>query len=89
MYHTAFLLRGTDLLDRQGLAATWRLFPSGPDIISAMQRGDLDLGYIGLPPVIIGIDKRSLPCLHCRRPCGRDGDDRGARDPDPWGMRGA
>ena len=64
MYHTAFLLRGTDLLDRQGLAATWRLFPSGPDIISAMQRGDLDLGYIGLPPVIIGIDKGlSLACI--------------------------
>jgi NitT/TauT family transport system substrate-binding protein len=64
MYHTAFLLRGTDLLDRQGLKATWRLFPSGPDIISAMQRGDLDLGYIGLPPVIIGIDKGlSLACI--------------------------
>ncbi|MGB7789013.1 ABC transporter substrate-binding protein [Methanoregula sp.] len=64
MYHTAFLLRGTDLLDREGLTATWRLFPSGPDIISAMQRGDLDLGYIGLPPVIIGIDKGlSLACI--------------------------
>ena len=64
MYHTAFLLRGTDLLDRQGLAATWQLFPSGPDIIGAMQRGDLDLGYIGLPPVIIGIDKGlSLACI--------------------------
>jgi NitT/TauT family transport system substrate-binding protein len=64
MYHTAFLLRGTDLLDRQGLKATWRLFASGPDIISAMQRGDLDLGYIGLPPVIIGIDRGlSLACI--------------------------
>jgi NitT/TauT family transport system substrate-binding protein len=64
MYHTAFLLRGTDLLDRQGLTATWQLFPSGPDIINAMQRGDLDLGYIGLPPVIIGIDRGlSLACI--------------------------
>jgi NitT/TauT family transport system substrate-binding protein len=60
MYHTAFLLRGTDLLDRQGLKATWTLFASGPDIINAMQTGTLDLGYIGLPPVIIGID-RGLP----------------------------
>jgi NitT/TauT family transport system substrate-binding protein len=64
MYHTAFLLRGTDLLERQGIAANWRLFPSGPDIISAMQKGSLDLGYIGLPPVIIGIDRGlSLACI--------------------------
>jgi NitT/TauT family transport system substrate-binding protein len=29
-----------------------------------MQRGDLDLGYIGLPPVIIGIDRGlSLACI--------------------------
>ena len=64
MYHTAFLLRGTDLLERQGLAATWALFPSGPDIINAMQNGTIDLGYIGLPPVIIGIDRGlSLACI--------------------------
>jgi NitT/TauT family transport system substrate-binding protein len=60
LYHTAFLLKGTDSLSRRGLDATWTLFASGPDIINAMQRGDLDLGYIGLPPVIIGI-ARGLP----------------------------
>jgi NitT/TauT family transport system substrate-binding protein len=60
IYHTAFLLKGTRLLADRGLDATWTLFPSGPDIISAMQRGDLDLAYIGLPPVIIGIG-RGLP----------------------------
>ena len=55
---------GTDLLERHGLAATWRLFPSGPDIINAMQSGTIDLGYIGLPPVIIGIDRGlSLACI--------------------------
>jgi len=64
MYHTAFLLRGTDLLAQRRIAAEWTLFASGPDIISAMQRGDLDLGYIGLPPVIIGIDRGlSLACI--------------------------
>jgi NitT/TauT family transport system substrate-binding protein len=63
VYHTAFLLKGTRLLADQGLDATWTLFPSGPDIISAMERGNLDLAYIGLPPVIIGID-RGLP-LSC------------------------
>jgi len=64
LYHTAFLLRGSGLLKEQGVHATWTLFPSGPDIISAMQAGRLDLGYIGLPPVIIGIDRGlRLACI--------------------------
>jgi NitT/TauT family transport system substrate-binding protein len=64
MYHTAFLLKGSDFMSRHGLHAVWKLFASGPDIINAMQRGDLDLGYIGLPPVIIGIDRGlSLTCI--------------------------
>jgi NitT/TauT family transport system substrate-binding protein len=64
LYHTAFLLRGSSLLTNQGIEADWKLFPSGPDIISAMQAGTLDLGYIGLPPVIIGISRGlSLACI--------------------------
>ena len=59
-YHTAFLLKGTSLLAGEGISAVWTLFPSGPDIINAMHRGELDLAYIGLPPVIIGIE-RGLP----------------------------
>ena len=64
LYHTAFLLRGSGLLAEQGIHASWSLFPSGPDIINAMQAGKLDLGYIGLPPVIIGIDRGlELACI--------------------------
>ncbi|HUK92616.1 MAG TPA: ABC transporter substrate-binding protein, partial [Methanomicrobiales archaeon] len=63
LYHTSFLLRGTRLLEGRGIQASWKLFPSGPDLVNAMQAGELDLGYIGLPPVIIGID-RGLP-LKC------------------------
>ncbi len=64
MYHTAFLLRGTQILADRGIDARWKLFPSGPDIINAMHAGTLDLGYIGLPPVIIGIDRGlSLACI--------------------------
>jgi len=64
MYHTAFLLRGTQILADRGIDASWKLFPSGPDIINAMHAGTLDLGYIGLPPVIIGIDRGlSLACI--------------------------
>ncbi len=64
LYHTAFLLRGSGLLQEQNIHATWTLFPSGPDIINAMRAGTLDLGYIGLPPVIIGIDRGlKLACI--------------------------
>ncbi|MEN6609343.1 MAG: ABC transporter substrate-binding protein [Methanoregulaceae archaeon] len=60
VYHTAFLLRGSDILKDQDITAAWTLFPSGPDIVASMQAGNLDLAYIGLPPVIIGID-RGIP----------------------------
>ena len=60
MYHTAWLLRGGGLMEEQGIGARWTLFASGPDIIGAMQDGSVDLAYIGLPPVIIGI-ARGLP----------------------------
>jgi len=64
LYHTAPLLRGTTLLQEQGLEAAWRLFASGPDIINAMREDRVDLGYIGLPPAIIGIDRGlNLACI--------------------------
>ncbi len=56
-YHTAFVLMGTDWLAASGVDASWRLFPSGPDIMNAMGAGEIDLAYIGLPPAMIGIDK--------------------------------
>lgn len=64
IYHTAFILRGSDLLQKQDISAEWTLFPSGPDIVAAMQNGTIDLGYIGLPPVVIGIDRGlGLVCI--------------------------
>ena len=57
VYHTAFILMGTDLLSARGIKAEWILFPSGPDIIREMERGEIDLAYIGLPPFIIGLDR--------------------------------
>lgn len=59
-YHTSHLLKGTDILSRNGITAQWELFMSGPDIIRAMDEGSIDIAYIGLPPVIIGID-RNMP----------------------------
>lgn len=57
VYHTAFILMGTDLLEKNQIQAEWTLFPSGPDIIKTMEKGDLDLAYLGLPPFIIGLDR--------------------------------
>jgi NitT/TauT family transport system substrate-binding protein len=39
-YHTAFLLMGTDWLAEAGIDARWKLFPSGPDIVKAMESGE-------------------------------------------------
>ncbi|KCZ72156.1 ABC-type nitrate/sulfonate/bicarbonate transport system, periplasmic component [Candidatus Methanoperedens nitroreducens] len=56
-YHTSFILMGTDWLDKAGIHANWKLFASGPDIVKAFESEEIDIGYIGLPPAIIGIDR--------------------------------
>ncbi len=35
----------------------WKLFGTGPAMIKAFQNKKLDIGYMGLPPAIIGLDK--------------------------------
>lgn len=69
MYHSAHLLRGMRLLENEGLEPEWRLFGTGPAMVDAFGRGELDIGYIGLPPLMIGIG-RGLPLVcvaggHC------------------------
>jgi NitT/TauT family transport system substrate-binding protein len=60
VYHTSFILEGTDWLKKEGIDAEWRLYASGPDIVKAFENKEIDLGYIGLPPVIIGV-ARGIP----------------------------
>ncbi|HEY9206298.1 MAG TPA: ABC transporter substrate-binding protein [Candidatus Methanoperedens sp.] len=62
VYHTSFILMGTDWLKSRGIHANWKLFASGPDIVEAFANREIDLGYIGLPPAIIGIN-RSVPII--------------------------
>ncbi len=62
VYHTSFILMGTNWLDKAGIHAQWKLFASGPDIVKAFEKKDIDIGYIGLPPAIIGID-RGVPII--------------------------
>jgi NitT/TauT family transport system substrate-binding protein len=64
-YHTAFVLMGAELLERKAqIEANWRLFPTGPEMTKAFQKGELDIGYIGLPPVMIAIQKgMKIKCI--------------------------
>jgi NitT/TauT family transport system substrate-binding protein len=59
-YHTSFILM--DWLEKAGIRANWKLFASGPDIVKAFAENEIDIGYIGLPPAIIGID-RDVPIV--------------------------
>jgi NitT/TauT family transport system substrate-binding protein len=40
-----------------GMDVEWRLFGTGPAIVDAFEKKELDLAYIGLPPAVIGISK--------------------------------
>lgn len=65
-YHTSILLiaRGEDAEKDLGTKIEWKLFSTGPAIVAAFKRGEIDMAYIGLPPAIIGIDKGiSLKCV--------------------------
>ncbi len=63
-YHTSFILMSTDWLEKSGIHASWKIFASGPDIVNAFAKGDIDIGYLGLPPAIIGIDRGiSIICI--------------------------
>ncbi len=57
-YHTAILLMAQGSADaRLGAEVEWRLMGTGPAIMKAFERRELDLAYIGLPPAIIGISR--------------------------------
>ena len=49
LYHTSFILIGSNILEAQGIKASWKLFPNGPAMMEAFQRKELDMGYIELP----------------------------------------
>ncbi|MFX1319259.1 MAG: ABC transporter substrate-binding protein [Promethearchaeota archaeon] len=57
-YHTAFVLMGSHWVEeKMGIRSEWTLFPTGPAMVQSFKKGDLDLGYIGLPPAMIGIEQ--------------------------------
>ncbi len=46
-----------DLKNELKMDLNWSLFGTGPAMIKAFRDGKLDIGYMGLPPAIIGMDK--------------------------------
>ncbi len=58
VYHTALVIMGAQWIEKKmNLRPLWSLFGGGPSIVQALAEKELDLGYVGLPPVIAGIDK--------------------------------
>jgi NitT/TauT family transport system substrate-binding protein len=58
LYHTAIVIMAQRRIeDISGHGVHWQLFGTGPSIIEAFRQGNLDIAYVGLPPVIIGIDR--------------------------------
>lgn len=64
-YHTAIILMASSNTNKKlGTDVEWKLFGTGPAIVNAFEKGELDLAYIGLPPAIIGIERGvSIICI--------------------------
>jgi NitT/TauT family transport system substrate-binding protein len=64
-YHTSILMLARDTVYHEmGPGAEWKLFGTGPAIVEAFIKRELDMAYIGLPPAIIGIDKGvTIKCI--------------------------
>ncbi|MFX1494881.1 MAG: ABC transporter substrate-binding protein [Promethearchaeota archaeon] len=60
-YHTNFILMESEYLEKDiNRKINWILFGTGPAMVKAFKNEELDIGYMGLPPAIIGIDKGVL-----------------------------
>jgi len=57
-YHTAFILMGGHWIEgRMNVKSEWTLFSTGPAMVQSFKAGELDIGYIGLPPAMIGMEQ--------------------------------
>ncbi|MHA1148598.1 MAG: ABC transporter substrate-binding protein [Promethearchaeota archaeon] len=64
-YHTNFILiHDKKFIQSFKQGIDWKLYGTGPEMIQAFKNGDLDGGYLGLPPGIIGIDQKvTIKCV--------------------------
>lgn len=58
MYHTSHIIKKEGWVEKVlNITPEWKLFPTGPAMVEAFASGSIDIGYIGLPPAMIGIEK--------------------------------
>lgn len=63
IYHTSLIIKNLHS-EIAGEKVDWQLFATGPAMIEGFSSGEIDLGYIGLPPVMIGINNGlDLKCI--------------------------
>jgi NitT/TauT family transport system substrate-binding protein len=63
MYHTSHIIKAEQWIEQEmTITSAWKLFPTGPAMLEAFANGTIDIGYIGLPPAMIGIAK-GLPII--------------------------
>lgn len=56
LYHTSHLIRQGSLIEKRlGVESQWHLYGTGPAMVEAFGKEEIDLGFIGLPPAMIGI----------------------------------
>ncbi|MCZ7665401.1 MAG: ABC transporter substrate-binding protein [Thermoleophilia bacterium] len=52
------VLRPLELLERElGLPVEWVQYSAGPALVQAFAQGQVDAGFLGIPPTLIGVDK--------------------------------
>lgn len=63
IYHTSILIKN-QFKEIESESLNWNLYPTGPAMVKGFSEGEIDLGYIGIPPVIIGIENGlKLKCV--------------------------
>ncbi len=65
LYHTNYVLMDSEELTKDlKIHVNWILFGTGPAMVKAFREEKLDIGYMGLPPAIIGIDRGvNIKCI--------------------------
>jgi len=59
IYHSNFILMNTKEIEKDlNLKINWSLFGTGPGMIDAFSKEEIEAGYMGLPPAIIGINNK-------------------------------
>lgn len=57
-YHTSMVIQAMpEIMKDLTVRIHWKLFGTGPAIVEAFERDEIDLAYIGLPPAVIGISR--------------------------------